>query len=104
MDDDEREFHKAVLEGLVPKVEGSNFCVAICPQSEESMIDPKFCTELGVMIQLDKPIIAIVGPGGTISKKLELVADKIVHADIATDAGQALLMEAITDMQDQFKA
>lgn len=96
MRDEDREFQKAVMEGLVPKVEGSSICISICPQDEESKIDAKFCTELGVMIMLDKPIIAVVAPGAEVPGKLELVADKIV----TTDAGRELLMEAIADMKD----
>lgn len=97
MDDDEREFQRVVNEGLVPKLEGSNLCVALCPD-EDSGLDAKFCVELGAMIMLDKPIIAVVGPGRTVPAKLLLVADKIVHAEIVTPEGEALLREAIGDL------
>ena len=93
------EFQKIVMEGLVPKLEASQFAVAICPQGEDRL-DAKFCVELGAMVMMDKPIIAIIQPGGYLPKKLELVADKIVHADIGTPEGQALLLEAIKDSQD----
>lgn len=99
--EDDIQFQKVVMEGLVPKVEDSSFCVSICPTTEESRIDAKFCVELGVMIMLDKPIIAVIAPNAPLPRKLELVADKIVHADITTDAGRELLMEAINDLQEQ---
>jgi hypothetical protein len=94
--EEERAFQQAVTEGLVPKLMNSRVCVSLAPAVDQ--LDAKFATELGAMIMLDKPIIVVVRPGLTISKKLELVADKVVHADIATDAGRELLTEAITDM------
>jgi len=97
--DEDREFQRVVTEGLVPKIEGSSFCVSLCPDDE--VLDAKFCVELGAMIMLDKPIIAIARPGRTLPPKLELIADKIVHADITTDEGQELLHEAIQDMMKE---
>lgn len=98
MKDEDVEFQKAVMTGLVPRMAESTFAVAVCPQDEDNYVDAKFCTELGVMIMLDKPILAVCAPGGKIPPKLELVADKIVHADIGTDEGQALLREAMNDL------
>lgn len=95
----ERRFHQAVSEGLVPKLEGSAIAMVAAPfTDEEHPYDVQFAVQLGLMILMDKPIIAVVGPGQTISKKLELVADKIVHADIASDSGARLLAEAAADM------
>jgi hypothetical protein len=99
--EDDIQFQRVVMEGLVPKVQDSAFCVSLCPTDESNRIDAKFCVELGVMIMLDKPIIAVIAPGAPLPRKLELVADKIVHADITTDAGRELLMEAINDLQSQ---
>jgi hypothetical protein len=101
--EEDTQFQKVVMEGLVPKVEGSRVCVSVVPRDGAAGIDAKFCTELGVMIMLDKPIIAIVDPSCEVPKKLELVADKIVHADIATDEGRDLFLEALDDFQKQFK-
>jgi hypothetical protein len=94
------QFQKVVTEGLVPKLAKSNYAVAVCPTAEDR-IDAKFCVELGAMIMLDKPIIAVVDPDVSVPRKLEQVADKIVHADVSTEAGRAVLMEAIQDMNDQ---
>lgn len=93
--EEDRAFQQAVSEGLVPKLMDSRVCVSFAPTEDE--IDAKFAVELGAMIMLDKPIITIVRPGMTISKKLEMVSDKIVHADISTEAGRELLTEAISD-------
>lgn len=95
--EEEIEFQRVVMEGMVPKMEESSVCVSLCPQSPDR-IDAKFCVELGAMIMLDKPIVAIIQPGGYLPKKLEMVADKIVHTDISTPEGQALLMEAVKDL------
>lgn len=92
----DRRFQQVVTEGLIPKLDSSMYCVSLCPDADQ--IDAKFCVELGAMIMMDKPIIAVVTPGQKLSKKLEMVADKIVHADIATESGRQTLMEAIKDL------
>lgn len=94
------EFQRVVMEGLVPKMESSDICVSLCPQ-EEGRVDAKFCVELGVMIMLDKPIIAVRAPGAILPKKLELVADKIVDADITTEEGRALLMKTVGELRPE---
>lgn len=94
-DFDERQFQKVVTEGLVPKVANSAAFVSICPDMDQ--IDAKFCVELGVAIMLDKPILAIVSPGRTVSNKLRQIADVIVEADITTDEGQKQIALAIGD-------
>lgn len=101
--EEDRHFQQVVSEGLVPKLEDSSFCVSLCPTQGPHKVDAKFAVELGAMIMLDKPIIAVVNPGTPLPKKLELVADKVVWADITTDEGHALLMEAISDMQQELK-
>lgn len=99
--EEEREFQRVVTEGLVPRLKDSAVCVTITPD-DGSTLDAKFCVELGAMILLDKPILAIVAPGRTLSKKFEAVADKVVHADITTPEGQEILREAIEDFGIQY--
>ena len=98
--DDMREFRQVVSEGLVPRLEDSTVSVVIAPYTtdENHQYDIKFAVELGLMILMDKPILTVQHPGTTVSKKLELVSDKIVHADIGTPEGHALLEEAMRDM------
>jgi hypothetical protein len=47
------------------------------------------------MIMMDKPIIAIAHSGVAIPKKLRLVADRVLEADIDTEPGRQALPEAI---------
>lgn len=79
------EFQRVVTEGLLPQMEGSHVCVTIVPRSGADGIDAKFCVELGAMIMLDKPILAIVHPDLEVPQKLKLVADEILRADISTE-------------------
>ncbi len=97
MDLDEA-FTRAVREGLVPKIEGSHVAACIVPK-DPGDVDVKFAVELGLMIMLDKPILAIIQPGTPVPKKLAMVAEVIVTADIATDEGQRLLHEGIEKIQ-----
>ncbi len=99
--EEDRAFQQAVTEGLVPKMEGSQFAIALCPTEGPHKVDAKFAVELGVMIMLDKPIIAVVNPGTPVPKKLELVADKIVHIDIQDDRASELIMEAVRDLEKE---
>jgi hypothetical protein len=92
------EFTRTVQQGLVPQVADSYVAVAIMPESPDE-VDVKFAVELGVMIMLDKPILAVVRPGTRVPDKLKLVAEVIVTADIATSEGQALLMQGIEDIK-----
>lgn len=97
--EDERAFHKIVNEGLVPRLEQSGAALVSAPYTDrDNPYDIRFAVELGLMILMDKPIITVQAPGATLSKKLELVSDKIVHADITTEEGQRLLTEAVEDM------
>jgi hypothetical protein len=95
----ERKFHQAISEGLVPKLDASAVAMVVAPYTDEDHPhDVNFAVQLGLMILMDKPIIVVVGPGMTISKKLELVADKIVHVDITSDDGAKLIAEAAADL------
>lgn len=96
MDFSDREFQRAVTEGLVPQLNNSKIAVAICPTDEQ--LDAKFCVELGAMIMLDKPILAFIAPGRHIPDKLLLVADEVVQADISTPEGQETMRRALERM------
>lgn len=87
----DEQFQRVVTEGLVPRVAGSHVCVSIVPTDQKNFVDAKFCVELGVMIMLDKPILAIVDPSVPVPEKLRLVADEIVFADIHTEEGRELI-------------
>lgn len=100
MSQEDVEFQKVVMEGLVPKVADSAVCVSIVPRNEKNWVDAKFCIELGVMIMLDKPILAIAHPDAPVPEKLRLVADRVVVADLETSEGQRAIAEAIRDFQE----
>jgi len=95
------EFQKVVMEGLVPKLAESFVAVTVIPEDEDLWVDAKFCLELGAMIMLDKPIIALIQPGMRVPEKLRLVADAIVEADLETDEGQAAIIKAMNDIKER---
>lgn len=76
-----------VAKDLVPKVKSSSVTVSIVPHTDK--VDIKYAVELGVNIILDKPILVVAEPGRQIPKKLQLVADAIVYADLHTEEGKA---------------
>ena len=67
------------IDELGPKIDQSAVTIAMVPRGPA---DVKMATELGFMILMDKPIIAIVLPGARISSKLAKVADAIVEGDL----------------------
>lgn len=95
------EFQTIFIEDLVPKIEGSSIAVSLCPTNE---LDGKFCTELGAMIMLNKPILAVLEPGAEVPGKLALVADRIIHADLATDEGRQTITREIRAFVDDMEA
>jgi hypothetical protein len=96
------EFEKHVREGLFPKIDGSAVFVSICPIRENNTPDVKFCVELGAAIMYDKPIVAIAPVGWTIPGKLQAVADHIITADIATQAGRERVTKELDRILREF--
>jgi nucleoside 2-deoxyribosyltransferase len=61
----------------LPRLMGdSAVLVSLLPTGET---DPKFAVELGYMILMDKPIVAVVRPGAKVPPKLAMIADHIVE-------------------------
>ena len=71
------EYAEHVKAELIPMIKDSAVTLSIVPSDNKP--DPKFAVELGYMIMLDKPIIAIVNPGSKVPLKLAKVADEIVE-------------------------
>lgn len=69
------EFANHAREVLDPMVRQSAVAIGLY----SGKVDPKLAIELGYMILLDKPIIAVVTPGAKVPNKLALVADEIVE-------------------------
>lgn len=90
-----RAYEKKVKKELIPMIEDSAVCLSLVPPDEdgEVAVDVKFAVELGFMIMLDKPIIAIVSPGRRVPNKLAIVADEIVEGDVGDP-----------DFEERFKA
>jgi nucleoside 2-deoxyribosyltransferase len=85
------EYAERVRTELIPMVDDSAVTVSLVPRDNKP--DVKFATELGFMIMLDKPIIAVVDAGQKPPAKLIGVADEIVEGRIDDP-----------DFQDRFKA
>jgi hypothetical protein len=65
--------------------------------------DVKFAVEIGLGFLLDKPILAIVAPGASVPRKLAMVADLIVEADLDTEEGREHLETQLQEFAKQFK-
>lgn len=81
-----------VERNLVPQITNSGASIALVPKGP---VDVEFATQLGFMVTMDKPIIAVVAPGSKPSKKLVLVADAIVELDMDDPDMAARLAAAI---------
>jgi hypothetical protein len=81
-----QEWERSVQTDLVPKLRQSAYTMCLVPDGEP---DAKVAVELGMMILLDKPIIAVVRAGTRIPRHLARVADQICEADLDTEVGRA---------------
>lgn len=89
-----RAYAKRCRETLEPMVKGSHVAVSIVPPRADQ-VDVKLAVELGYMILLDKPIIAIIPPGTPVPLKLAKVADEIVEGDMRDPTMPARLRAAV---------
>lgn len=71
-------YRREIIEELVPMIDESAVTVATVP-SDSMKINVDFAVQLGFMIMLDKPIVAIVEPGSKVPRKLAQVADEIIE-------------------------
>jgi nucleoside 2-deoxyribosyltransferase len=88
-----------VRDNLVPRIDDSAIVASLVP--DDLVGDVKYAVELGYSIMLDKPIVLIVGDRRTadrLPRKLRLVADRIVVADLTTTAGQETIADALHDL------
>jgi nucleoside 2-deoxyribosyltransferase len=90
------EYAKHDQEEMLPMLKGSAITLALLGGD----VDAKQACELGFMIMLDKPIIAVVVAGAKVPDKLIRVADEIVEgADMNDPDFQKRLTDAITRVQ-----
>lgn len=93
-----RAWRQRVLDEVLPMVEESTVAVALIPRTEA---DIKMAVELGMMVLLDKPIIAVVSPGVKVPAKLVAVADRIVEGSTdEPDVLAARVREALESLHD----
>lgn len=78
---------------LEPMVKDSAVAITIVPA--DNHVDPKLAIELGYMIMLDKPIIAVVNVGAKLPPKLVAIADEIVEGSIDDPDFQERLVAAM---------
>lgn len=77
----------------VQKMHESAYVMSLVPGE----FDVKFATELGAAIMMDKPLLAVVMPGAKVTRKLKLVADHIVEADLDTEEGREKVAAAVVE-------
>jgi nucleoside 2-deoxyribosyltransferase len=85
-------YAERVRRELIPMINDSAVTLSLVPSGKT---DVKFAIELGFMIMLDKPIIAVVTPGTKVPAKLIAVADEIVEGEISDPDFQERLRAAI---------
>jgi hypothetical protein len=89
------EYAQHARDELFPMIRDSAVTLSIMPPVDAG-IDPKWCLELGAMILLDKPIIAIVPPGTRVPAKLARIADEIVEGgELDSEEFQVRFMKAM---------
>jgi predicted cupin superfamily sugar epimerase len=93
--DEWMEYAERVTRELVPMIADSAITMSIVPKTP----DVKVAVELGFMILMDKPIIAIVPTGTTISDKMAKVADVVLEGDINDPGFQERLKAAIDQVR-----
>jgi hypothetical protein len=92
-------YEKRCREELLPMMNDSAIMMSLVPKNLET--DVKFATELGFMIMMEKPIIAIIPPGTKVPLGLAKVATEIVEGDIDDPTVKDRLAAAITRVQEK---
>lgn len=93
-DPEARDFLAEAEANLAPKVADSHVTLAIW----DGKVDPKIAIEMGYMVLLDKPIIAVVRPGVKVPAKLAKVVDRFVECDDPRDPKcREALMRALNE-------
>lgn len=85
------EYAQHAREELAPMMKDSAITLSIF----SGEIDPKMAIEMGYMILLDKPIIAVVTPGVKVPGKLAIVADEIVELSLGDESFPQRLQDAM---------
>jgi hypothetical protein len=94
-----QEYAQHVRDELIPMIKSSAVAMSLVPP--DGVPDVKFAVELGYMIMLDKPLIAILRPGATPSEKLVLVADELVEGEMDQPDFQQRLLAAMSRVREK---
>jgi len=68
-------FLQDVADNLLPQLSETAVGVVLVP---DSRTDTQFAVQLGYLVMMDKPIIAVIDPGVKVPAKLRAVADAII--------------------------
>lgn len=89
------ELQTSANKGLFPKLRASGAFISRYDADMQGNYNVQACLELGAMILMGKPLVLVVEPGATLPPKLTLIADRIIEADLDTEAGRLKLQEGI---------
>lgn len=89
----DKDWVKHVKDELIPMIDDSAYVMSLVPKADD--VDVKFAVELGLSIMMDKPIVAIVQPGTPVPKKLLMVAEHVITADLSNDDDRARLVDQL---------
>lgn len=89
------DFVKHCKEELLPKLDDSAMGMCLVPSGPT---DVKFAVELGFLIMMDKPILAVVDPGVAVPPKLRAVADAIIIGRPSDPGFQEKFVRAVDKM------
>jgi nucleoside 2-deoxyribosyltransferase len=95
------EYAEHVRRELIPMIEDSAVTMSLVPNGNK--VDVKFAVELGYMIMLDKPIIAVVHAGCTPPAKLIAVSDELVEGEVTDPDFQGRLTAAMDRVTQRLK-
>ena len=85
-DEDAYELYKQhFLDQVLPELGTSAVAMTVLPSTEHmAHFDVQFATELGALVMLDKPILALAPPGTKVPRKMIAVVDELVEVDPTT--------------------
>jgi hypothetical protein len=96
-----QDYQRRIRAELIPMIKDSAVTVSLVPG--DGKLDVKFAVELGFMIMLDKPIIAVIPSGRKVPLKLAKVADEIVEGEISDPDFQERFHAAIDRVTARLK-
>lgn len=90
-----------VIDDSLTKLATSAVAISVVPNdvSDLGAADVRYFTELGAMICMDKPIIAVAFEGRLIPPKLRAIADEIVILEDGVDPAGARKLQAAIERQ-----